>query len=241
MQAIHFAFKGYVNQGDACGTLGKGLQQLLGSGWERNQQCQSWEEGIRGNTMQRFDCGDLVVDVQLKGRPFSMAQIIDAGLPGSPLTREQMTDLQLAYQEQTDAKLKICRKITYYRSVSYRTHSSRVGDYLTGEGLDWILVTVNIGSICEVLDENGEIAHVLIVGIICHEESVFFVVRWFAHTGRVHQQFQLQEYRLCNLFEYAAFLSLKTIDDKFFVHRGHFHHDKELGFYYRNDWVFNAV
>lgn len=116
-----------------------------------------------------------------------------------------------------------------------------MGDYLTGEGLDWISVTVNTGSICEVLEENGEIAHVLIVGIMRHEESVFFVVRWFEHTGQVHQRFQLKEYRLCNLFEYAAFLSLKAIDDQFFVHQGYFHHDKALDLYYLNDWVFNAV
>ena len=224
MQALHFALEG-VSLDDACGTFGEGLQQLLRSGhfgsvslWERNQQCQLWEEGIQGHDVQhqrqRLKCSELAIDIQLRGRPFSVTQVTDAGLPSSPLTAEQMTELGSAYHEQNDINLKICRKIAYYKSVTYRTHSSRVGDYLTGEGLDWISITVNTGSICEVLEENGEIAHVLIIGIMRHEKSVFFVVRWFAHTGRVHPQYHLKEYRLCNLFDYAAFLSLKTIDDR---------------------------
>lgn len=81
----------------------------------------------------------------------------------------------------------------------------------------------------------------LVVGVMQHEGSVFLVVKWFVRTGRVHRQLHLNEYRLCDLFEYAAFFSLKTIDDQFFVNRGHFHLDKASGLYYRNDWVFSVV
>ena len=152
-----------------------------------------------------------------------------------------MGELGLAYREQGDIKIKTSIKVAYYNAVNYRARSSRAEEHLADEDLDWSPVVVRVGDICEVLEENGERAHVLVVGVMRHEDSVFLVVRWFMRTGRVHRQFRLEEYYLCDLFKYAAFFSLRTIDDQFFVQRGHFHLDKASGLYYRNDWVFNVV
>ena len=141
----------------------------------------------------------------------------------------------LAYKEQDDIMIKLTRDVTFFRRVNYWIESS-----VDQQDIDRTSVVIKAGDICSVLVE-GQTEWVKVIAIMHHLWSAFLVVQWFLATGCTHQHLHLEEYQLCNLFKYAAFFSLKTVDHQTFVNSVCFHYDRDADKYYKNDWIFRPV
>lgn len=233
MQAIHFALEGYYPANQA--PPGKGLRRILRSGLLESLYIPTYDVELPevDDEDSLFECDRSVSNIYISGQ-YTKTKALAAGLPSTPLSLPQMGELMLAYKEQGDIMIKLTRDVTFFRRVNYQIESSVEQD------TDRTSVVIKAGDICSVLVE-GQMEWVKIIAIMRHLQSVFLVVQWFLATGRTHRHLHLEEYRLCNLFEYAAFFSLKTVDHQTFVNSVYFHYDKDVDKYYKNDWIFRPV
>lgn len=239
MQAIHFALEGFIPINQA--PPGEGVRCLLRSSLLESLYIPKYdiqEPPVDYEDLPPlFECDRSVSEIRIFGR-YTKAEALAINLPSMPLSLPHMGELMLAYKEQGDNTIKLARNVAYFRRVRYRIESS-VEDNII-QDIDRTPVIISVGDICSVLVE-GQMAWVKVIAIMRHLRSVFLVIRWFATTGRTHRRLHMEEYRLCNLFEYTAFFSLKTVDHQIFVNSVYFHYDKDADKYYKNDWIFRPV
>ena len=221
MQGLRFLADGYRDERYAT-EPGDGLIDFLRSGIVENLYISPVDEVDEDH----FDSNDEILFggtdvsmISLRGKPWTRSQILERGLPSSPLNNVQMGELAEAYKEYEDYTLNINRSISYYNGVSYFI---RGADEEDGAG-NWrdarpVNVVVNTGDILEVLEPDGKPAFVRVLAAMKHIRSVFLVVVWLVPTGYPHPQ----------------------LDHPSFVNSSHFI-DLGSGKYVRNEWIFRVV
>ena len=242
MEALRFIAAGW--QDTEFSGAGDGMRSLINSGIFKSfyveYNSRLWE-AKNDKEEDSLICDKTVMGIRLHGSKWSSSRVHQQGLPLSPLTGEQIGELGDAYKEQSDMALKLSHNISYFNGVSYWILAADICD-----GRDiwnetgWVKVMVCVGDVLEVLTDAYGQQFVKVRGVMLHERSVFLVVTWLVTTGQDHPRFNLPEYVEEQLFAYAAFFSLKTVDHPRFVNRTVFH-DFGNSRFVRNDWIFNAA
>ena len=246
MQAIRFTAEGAPDLRYPSG-IGSGIRELLDLGLFSSVYTTSPHVSLTSQAISQADdneplqCNESVTDISLAGRKWTSERIAHQGLPESPLSDEQMGELAEAYQEQGNEALKTKRRVTYHDAVAYTIQGA---DTLDSRGqwkdAELVRIRIRVGDTLEVLDVTGTFSYVKVLGIMCHERSVFLVVVWLLPTARTHPRLHLPEYRQTALFEYAGFFSLTTVDHPRYINRAFFQTCAD-GKLVRNEWIFHVV
>jgi hypothetical protein len=173
------------------------------------------------------------IGVYVKGRPWSSAHIESiSGLPIKYLNDQQATELIKAYESIGIPQLCLNRAVSFYGGISYWVREDA-----------WVHqhVKVIVGDIveCVVDGPDSSPAFARVIGIMVHEETAFFVLTWFARTGRIHPKLRLEEYEETATFDYTAFHPISIIDHPRFVNRIHLIQLEDR--IWLNEWTFCMV
>lgn len=242
MQAIRFTSEGTPDLRYSS-EIGGGTRELLKRSLFDSVYVTSPRES---NTSQVDDgkfleCNESVTDISLVGRKWTSQQVTRHGLPESPLSDKQMGELGEAYREQGVNTLKLVRRVTYYDAVAYTIQGADAQDSRgRWEETKPVRIRVSVGDILEVLDVTNVFSYVKVIGVMRHENSVFFVVVWLLPTGHTHPRLHLPEFKKHALFEYAGFFSLTTVDHPRYVNGALFQTCGD-GKLVRNEWIFHVV
>lgn len=180
-------------------------------------------------------------NVYVKGRPWSSARTASSvpGFPASHLNDYQMTELAKAYEALGIRELNLNPAVKFYSRISYRVRGTT--DTAVSSDTTYQHIKVTVGDIVECAvdapDAGREFARV--VGIMVHEKMAFFVLTWFASTGRLHPRLKLAEFKETTLYNYTAFHPISIVDHPRFINRVHF--TSLEGSIWLNEWVFFMV
>jgi len=152
-----------------------------------------------------------------------------------------------AYAEEGIRTFQTCKKVKFFRAVSYCVRDrvfedgEDIEDYTANKGITQL--RIHVGDIIEFRAdwEPDERGFARVFGIMLHERNVFLVVGWIIAAGRKNPTFMLPEYKQLTPFEnnMSGFFSLSLVDEPRFVNGVHF--EEIGGKLLRNDWVFRAV
>jgi hypothetical protein len=221
--------------------IGGGIRKLLDLGLFNSMYITSPHESrTQADNDESLKCNKSIIDISLTGHRWTSEQVTRHDLPES-LSNEQMGELAEAYHEQGIEALMTTRKVTYHDAVAYAIQGADIQDSRgRWKEAEFVRIQVRVGDILEVLEETGVFSNVKVMGIMCHENSIFLVIVWLIPTRCRHPRLHLPEYKQHVLFEYAGFFSLTTVDHPKYVNGTSFQTCTD-GKLVRNEWIFHVV
>lgn len=236
MQALRFLAEKIHSPSGASSSLRRLFSsRIFRSSYFESNDCRTSIADLPESRANAVSGDSNFISIHVEGRPWSSARVASSGLPVNCLSDHQVAELIKAYESIGIQKIYLTPDVRFYTRINYWVRGN------TRTDTTYQHVKVAVGDIVECIVDTPDIGHEFarVVGIMVHEKTVFFVLVWFALTGRVHSRLKLTEFIETALFEYTAFHPISIIDHPRFINRVHF--TSLEGSIWLNKWVFCMV
>ena len=235
MQALRLLAEGVHSPNGVPSSLQRlFLSGIFRSSYLESTKCRASIPDLAKSKANAISRDSNFMSIHVKGRPWSSVHMASSGL-ANHLSSDQMTKLIKAYKSIGIQEFYLTPIVKFYTRINYWVW----GNAQTETTYQHIKVAVS--DIMECIVDTSDIGHEFaqVIGIMVHEEMVFFVLTWFASTSRTHPSLKLMEYEETALFGYTTFHPISVIDHPWFINHMHFIQLEDH--IWLNKWVFRMV